>query len=351
MIALPFILVFIFGSSITMASPYQFTQEQQLPQAFKGQIQQHWQTGIFASFSSFDALEIHYALFISLPNRPCIVISPGRGESYVKYQEVVFDLHQQGYNVAIIDHRGQGLSQRLLLDKHKGYVADFNDYVLDLQQFVSTIVKPRCSAELLLLAHSMGATIAIRYIQQFADTFTAVVLSSPMIAINSGAVPRWLAKPLIMVCEWLNSLFSQQSAYFFGHGPYKNKPFAGNDLMQSELRFKIFKRLYQQQPELQLGGVTFTWLKQAIRAEQQIFTELNKISCPVLVLQSEHESVVSNYQQDLFCQQLHNLQPQSCPHGQPLVLANARHELLFEIDSIRNQALSASLDWFKRYSN
>jgi len=37
-----------------------------------------------------------------------------------------------GFDVLIIDHRGQGRSGRLLADPHLGHVNRFNDYVDDL---------------------------------------------------------------------------------------------------------------------------------------------------------------------------------------------------------------------------
>ena len=39
-----------------------------------------------------------------------VVISSGRTESLLKYDETVYDLHSAGYSVFIHDHRGQGLS-------------------------------------------------------------------------------------------------------------------------------------------------------------------------------------------------------------------------------------------------
>ncbi|MCT6568541.1 alpha/beta fold hydrolase, partial [Staphylococcus aureus] len=43
-----------------------------------------------------------------------VVVVPGRIESYVKYPEVAYDLFQQGYDVIVLDHRGQGRSGRIL---------------------------------------------------------------------------------------------------------------------------------------------------------------------------------------------------------------------------------------------
>ena len=85
-------------------------------------------------------IRINYATFIHNEVQESIVLVTGRTESYLKYQELAFDLYHQGYNVYIIDHRGQGLSQRLLKDNHKGYVKIFDDYAHDLKQFIDEVV-------------------------------------------------------------------------------------------------------------------------------------------------------------------------------------------------------------------
>ncbi|WOH36661.1 alpha/beta fold hydrolase [Thalassotalea fonticola] len=344
------IITTLLGNIQAMATPFQLTQEYELI-AKQPTIEEFWQRGEFSSFKSYDQLDIHYALFFKPENTQCIVVAQGRSEGYLKYKEIAFDLASNGYNVAMIDHRGQGLSERELLDRDKGFVKDFNDYVLDMHQWLSDIVKPKCSNDMFLLAHSMGGTIAARYIQQFPQTFNAVVLSSPMISVNGGSIPDWFGRPFIKTSHFIDDLFSEQSAYFFGHGPYKEKFFKDNDLMQSEIRFQLFKQTYQQFPQLKLGGVTWAWLNSAVAAEALIFENLARIKTPTLVLQAENDTVVSNAKQNQFCQQLHALHSQSCPNGQPTVLNNALHELLFEIDEIRNEALNQTLIWFNQHSH
>lgn len=71
-----------------------------------------------------------------------IVICPGRIESYVKYAELAYDLVHTGFDVLIIDHRGQGLSGRMLSDTHRGHVDNFSDYVDDLYVFRQQEVQP-----------------------------------------------------------------------------------------------------------------------------------------------------------------------------------------------------------------
>lgn len=65
-----------------------------------------------------------------------------RIESYVKYAELAYDLFHSGFDVLIIDHRGQGRSGRMLSDPHRGHVDNFNDYVDDLTAFWQQEVLP-----------------------------------------------------------------------------------------------------------------------------------------------------------------------------------------------------------------
>ena len=90
---------------------------------------------------------------------------PVRIESYVKYAELAYDLFHLGFDVLIIDHRGQGRSGRLLGDPHLGHVNRFNDYVDDLAAFWQQEVQPGPWRKRYILAHSMGGAISTLFLQ------------------------------------------------------------------------------------------------------------------------------------------------------------------------------------------
>ena len=141
-------------------------QESHLMPEFPSKIKKFWLQGDFLYFSAFDDIRINYAQFIHNKNDKCLVIVSGRSETYLKYMELSFDLYQQGYNIFLLDHRGQGLSERLLSNPHKGYVANFDDYESDLSYFIDHVVASACPMKPYLLAHSMGGLIAARYLQK-----------------------------------------------------------------------------------------------------------------------------------------------------------------------------------------
>lgn len=335
---------------MTMANA-QFTTEAQLPSRLNNEISQFWQQGHFSTFNGVKNVRINYAAFLNPQenNAKCIVISSGRTEGYLKYKELSFDLYNQGYSIFLLDHRGQGISQRLLENPHKGYVEDFQFYVDDLAYFIDNIVAKQCKTKPYLLAHSMGGAIAARYLQDFPTKIEAAVLSSPMLGFNSGGIPEFIAEPLIKTSAQLNQWFDDTPWYFLGQKDFSQDDFKDNWLMHSQERYQEFSQLYQNTAEIQLGGITIHWLITSLTALEKLFANIDKITTPTIVLQAGDEKIVNNQSQDDFCAELHRQQPQSCPGGKAVTIDNAYHELFFESDEYRTPALNAVLEWFAKH--
>ncbi len=356
-----FIAVILFFQGASFVShATSFSTEQQLTQNYESKFTQFWQQGEFSHFKGVDNINIHYANFINKEYKKCLIIASGRSESYLKFKELIYDFFQQGFNVFILDHRGQGLSQRMLTNPQKGYVKNFDDYADDLHTFINDIVLPACyninknekasTMPLYMLSHSMGGAISVRYLQKYTNSFKAVVLSSPMIAFNNGGLPSWFANFVIKNADKINQGLGQSPWYFIGQKNYLATHFKNNPLTHSKVRFQYFIALYQQHPEIQLGGVTIHWLAQAINTTNAIFANLTKLKSPILVIQSGGDSIVDNEAQNKFCAQLHQLNPQSCPDGKPIIIDNAKHELFLERDTFRAPALQQALNWFNQHT-
>jgi lysophospholipase len=359
------LIILLLVGFMTKVNANNFTTEENFVARYSTEITTFWQQGEFSSFSGVNKNRINYAIFnhkeisTTVNPRKCLIISPGRSEGYLKYKELSFDLFNLGFNIFIIDHRGQGISARLLKNTHMGYVDNFQYYVDDLATFVENTVKPYCNIgdaaqKPYLLAHSMGGAIAARYLQDHPNNIQAAVLSSPMLGFNSSPIPGVIAKSLIKITDQINQLIDDTPWYFFGQKDYllkedNSEVFLANPLMHSELRFREFNLLYRQVPELQLGGVTVKWLSESIKALDILFSNIDKIKTPTLVIQAGEDKIVSNEAQNDFCQQLYELEPQSCPNGKPLVIEGAYHELFFESDRYRQQALTAAVEWLDKH--
>jgi lysophospholipase len=320
-------------------SQYTLCSEDKLESDYVKIIDPFWQNSVRqGTFIGNDEIEIAFAYVLHPKPIGSIVISTGRIECYVKYKEVIYDLYQNGYSVFIHDHRGQGLSARMLTNTHLGYVQDFSDYVTDFKMFVDQVVDKHSQHKPHLLCHSMGGAIGTLMILRYPQLFVNVAFSAPMFGIRP-ALPNWLSNILLSLHASLN----KQVAYFFGQKDYENQSFAGNELSHSEVRYQIFRQEYQAASQLQLGGVSADWLKAAIKAMDEIEQNIKGFSIPALVVQAGKDRIVDNKRQRRVAEKMPNIQF--------MVIDGAKHELLEEIDCYRKPCLSAVLDFFANGSN
>ncbi|MFY8273568.1 alpha/beta fold hydrolase [Pseudoalteromonas sp. SSDWG2] len=296
-------------------------------------IAQFWHTEMTSDFLETKHGKLFYAYHIPYQADFAIVISSGRIEAAQKYQELLWELARNNIAVFIVDHQGQGRSYRHLDDAHRGYVGHFDDYKADLHQFITQVVNRHWRAKKVLLGHSMGGAIALDYVCTHPEQFAGVFLSAPMLAIHTGSTAPWLAK------LWASSVctFTQGDAYVPGHGPYNAVPFAENELTSSAERYRRFRALYAQQPELQLGGVTYKWLNAAFKA----IKKLKKSKCPIplFIAAAQNDTVVDT---ELY---------KDFAHAQRQAVLKtyqgAKHELLCEQDAIRKVLLRDLLSFAK----
>lgn len=338
-------LIFSTNAKATMPdTTFQIDRESHFSQFVNETLLPFWQQRVQTSnFINKQGLTIEYAYVVHPNATETIVVSPGRVEGYLKYQEMVYDIYQQGYSVFVIDHQGQGLSSRILSNPHKGYVEQFDHYVQDLHQWIEQEVKTKTDTSLLLLCHSMGGAIGLRYVQAHPTQFRKAVFSSPMLRLDSGPIPRPVAQLLVTSVNTVQQWFSE-SAYFLGGHDYDVTPFSENVLTSSKPRYDFFRDTYQKHPKLQLGSVTFNWIKESSEAIDKIYQDASKIKIPYLILQAGNEQVVDNAGQDEFCALEDN---KNCEYGVPLVITDGQHELFIERDELRNKALNAIFAFFR----
>lgn len=159
-------------------------------------------------------MKIRYRIYHRGEGLPNIVVSPGQSEPMKKYLELVHDFPNA--NFYLIDHQGQGESDRLIPEKC--HVKNFNDFVTDFSQFMDTVVLPETRGEkLYLIAHSMGGAITTRYMEKNPTAFDKVVFSAPMYDIYTKPYPGLVAKGIAK----LLMAAGQGNNYAPGRGPYK----------------------------------------------------------------------------------------------------------------------------------
>ncbi|AEJ01322.1 alpha/beta hydrolase fold containing protein [Nitrosomonas sp. Is79A3] len=338
------------------ANKYNLITEDIFDKAYQSEIVKYWDGyGKNGNFSGIDGVEIKYKTFIRNDEKGAIVISSGRTEGYIKYQELVYDLGKQGYSIYIMDHRGQGFSGRMTQNKQMGHVKKFDDYVEDLKYFVDNVVKQIPHKNIFLLGHSMGGGIATLYIEKYPDDFKAAALSSPMhepgdrlLFINEGCgavrATRW----------WRENVFGiSEPRYVALKGDYSRPACTGSedDLTHSIVRCTKVADLYENKNfhDVKLGGPSTHWAAEAceIAVELRSKKETNKIKIPVLVLQAGDDKAVNSDGQNEFCNNLQsNPNKRRCFGDKPQIIPGAYHELFIEKDEFRIPALTKILDFF-----
>jgi lysophospholipase len=262
-----------------------------------------------------------------------VVLLGGRTEFAEKYVELFHDLYDLNVDFYSYDHRGQGMSERLLPDPHKGHVDNFDDYVEDLKIFCDDIVARRHS-NVFVLAHSMGGAITALFQRKYPGVLGGAILCSPMFEIDTSPIPsllaRWLARGAVGLGYGNN--------YIIRGGPYRGTmPFAGNPLTSSRKRFANSLALVEENPQLALGSPTNNWLWQAFRAAENIVASQVTSDLPILLLQGGSDPVVTAAGHEQFCR--HN---SSCRLH---TIEGGRHELLMEQDALRSRAIDRITDF------
>ena len=281
-------------------------------------------------FTTHDGLAIRWgaAAANATPARGTVLFLNGRTEYMEKYAEVCEALSERGFAVFSLDWRGQGLSDRMLPDSQKGHVDDFEDYLRDLEQLMTIVERRSAPPPFVLLGHSMGGHLALRFLARHQEQFACGVLSSPMIDIQ---VPKFLPRRLL---RWLVGAAlrrGRSGSYVFGAGPFgaRDRRFEGNPLTSDRTRFQRNVDMIARDPRLALGGVTFGWLSAALHSIDDMAAThfARNLVVPLLIATAAEDQIVSRRAQEVFCRQ--------APDCRQLLIEGARHELLVETDPRR----------------
>jgi len=280
-----------------------------------------------------DGVSLRFARFAPPANRRgTVCILPGRTEWIEKYFETIRELRARGFACAIVDWRGQGLSDRALQDRRKGYVHSFSDYDADLEAFMRQIVLPDCPPPIFAIGHSMGATVLLRAAHRGQRWFDRIVLSTPMIAL-AGVNSIATAGTIVRVMR----LAGLGGKYVPGRfrGIMDLRPFAGNILTTDPVRYARNRAIIEAEPALGIGGPTVAWCDAAFRAMRAL-GERNypaRIRQAILIVAASRDAIVSNAAIEDFTASLRA--------GSHLVVVGAQHEILMEQDRYRAQFWAA----------
>src|SRR6266542_5749509 len=132
-----------------------------------------------------DGTQLVYDAYEPRAPRAAVLVLHGWSDHAGRWREVGERLRDAGFAAYLLDQRGHGRS-----GGRRGHLSRFSQLLGDLQAF-RRAVRPRTAAPQVLLGHSFGALVVLRYLEtQPGDAPAAAVVSSPWLGLPT-APPAW----------------------------------------------------------------------------------------------------------------------------------------------------------------
>lgn len=286
-----------------------------------------------------DGVRIRMGVWPPGGSKGTVLMFPGRTEYVEKYADLAGFFADQGLSSLAVDWRGQGLADRLLPDRMKGYVGTFAQYQLDIAAVVDLATQLDLPRPWHLMAHSMGGCIGYRWLLNGADVASAM-FSAPMWGVHIAPHLRPFA-PLI---TRLGVALGGGENYAPSTGPKVHTledPFEGNSLTNNREEWAKLGVQMIGAPDLRLGGPTIHWFQQA-SVEMALLRQATPPSVPTITSLGSEEKVVSSKAiRDVMAK---------WTGGELLVVPGGKHEIWLETDALRDPIAQATRAHFAKHT-
>lgn len=272
--------------------------------------------------------------------RGCLLFLGGRADHIEKYDEALIGWAEQGWAVESVDWRGQGGSGRLIAGSALGHAEDFAAWLEDIEAYARDWrVRTEGRGPHVIVAHSMGGHLVLRALAEGRVKADAVVLVAPMLGIHTGGLPHWLAGWIAAAACALGvanrAVGRVRSAVRADEGAALPTILTHDrERLLREARFEI------ERPDIALDTPTWGWLRAASRSMRLLMRPgvLEAVRVPLLILASDGDAVVST--PAILRAAARVPRAQTHVYG-----ADVAHEILREVDAVRDDAL-ARIDAF-----
>lgn len=126
-----------------------------------------------------DGTALAIARWLPEAPRATVLLSHGYGEHIGRYGHVITALAARDYAVFALDHRGHGRSSG-----PRAQIRRFDDYVDDLHLLARQARQTLPGLPLVLLGHSMGGLIAVRYALQHQSALAALITTGAALLVG-----------------------------------------------------------------------------------------------------------------------------------------------------------------------
>lgn len=270
-------------------------------------------------FYTTDALRLHYHYCIPTDSddiKGTIVMVHGFCEFFGKYHEMAYYFYQAGYAFFFLEQRGHGFSDRLTENLSKVVVNSYEEYVQDFREFMHFVVRSKKpDGPMYLYSHSMGGMVSMLYLEKNPNIFDGAVLSSPMLAVNTGKIPDWL----VPACSGVARLLRWEERYC-----PRQHDFDGVARPEISSASSIPRYMYQfkqrvEHVEYQTSGATYSWIMAGLKAQKILQDRAKLLETPVLMCRAGADIMVDMRGQEEFLRRRPDIRVVEFP--------DARHEI------------------------
>ncbi len=257
------------------------------------------------------------------PAKGEVVVFHGYTEGITKFYECLYYFLKEGYDVSMMEHRGHGRSYKLTQDRFKVVLPSERDMMDDMHYFVTEIVLKdvvpgvqggkgssgasagHAGKPLFLYGHSMGGGLGARFIEEWPDIFDRAILTSPMLELNGGHVPKRLTALVA----------SRVIAHGRGEGlipgavPFNPDDPDGdfaNSCATSRDRYAWYQQYQLDNPDYQTSATTWITALTFYSITKDATTPIKcaAVKHPVLVFQADSDNMVEDGGQQRFIQRI-----------------------------------------------
>lgn len=293
-------------------------------------------SGIAYWMQTEDNVRVRLSIYASETQpKGTILLMLGRFGYAERYGRVAKVFAENGFSTAVIDWRGQGLSQRMADDPQAGHIHRFSDYQKDVAAMLEAAEELDLPKPYFLVGVSMGACIGLRAMYEDLPIAAAAFIS-PMWGIKMSNIERIAAWPL----SWASQKIGLSHKYVPGENGkiyVLNTPFADNNLTHNPDMYEYWVKQAEQVPELQIGGPTMSWLYEAL-SECRNLSKLPSPDTPCITFCGELDQLVDNTSI--------KSRMENWPNGQFSMIRNAKHDVLTETAEVGGDVMGQIFAFF-----
>ena len=292
-------------------------------------------------YKTSDGVNLRIAIWNETSGMGTILLQSGRTEFIEKYYEVIQEFVNRGFCVALMDWRGQGLSDRVAKDIRIGHVDNFSDYDSDFEEVIRKIYQDSCPKPWIVMGHSMGGCLVASSAAKNTDLFDAIILCAPMLSLQ---MPN-LIKKLIHILGFMTKIGMKEKALarpeWHEDKGWLENPFTENQVTSDLARYERTIMLIREHEELAIGGLTLGWVYGALKRTKEMTSPgwIKKIEQPLLLLNATKDKLVNPKENKKICSQSNIVTIENI---------ESEHEIFMETDLIREKAWNAIDEFLKK---